>query len=87
MHGESRYQGENDMGGSPGSSLDSVGYGCMQPRMVAAWRELWSATEGTTDPLAPFGVVTFAPGLEFVRTDTLSTYVIDTIQLLTFTTC
>ena len=49
------------MGGSPGSSLSSVGYGCMQPRMVAAWRDIWSAEEGTTDPTAPFGVVTIAP--------------------------
>ena len=32
------YQGENNVGGSPGSSLGSVGYGCMQSRMVAAWR-------------------------------------------------
>lgn len=33
----------------------------MQARMVAAWREIWSATSGTTDPLAPFGLVTIAP--------------------------
>ena len=33
----------------------------MQARMVAAWREIWSATTGTTDPLAPFGLVTIAP--------------------------
>ena len=49
------------MHGSPGSSLSSVGYGCMQPSMVSAWREIWSAEEGTTDPTAPFGVVTIAP--------------------------
>ena len=55
------YQGENNVAGSPGSSLSSVGYGCMQPRMVAAWRDVWSAVEGTTDPTAPFGVVTIAP--------------------------
>jgi len=55
------YQGENDVGGWPGSSLSHVGYGCMQSRMVAAWRELWSPTHGTTDPLAPFGLVTIAP--------------------------
>ena len=30
------------MHGSPGSSQDNVGYGCMQPRMVEAWREIWS---------------------------------------------
>ena len=55
------YQGENNVGGSPGSSLSSTGYGCMQPSMVAAWRDVWSAEEGTTDPTAPFGVVTIAP--------------------------
>ena len=49
------------MHGSPGSSQDSVGYGCMQPRMVEAWREIWSAVDGTTDPVAPFGLVTIAP--------------------------
>eukprot|EP01043_Picozoa_sp_COSAG02_P009900 COSAG02_NODE_341_length_24173_cov_28.504777_19_plen_214_part_00 len=33
----------------------------MQPRMVAHWREIWSTVDGTTDPLAPFGLVTLAP--------------------------
>jgi hypothetical protein len=28
--------------------------------MVADWRAVWSATPGTTDPLAPFGVATLA---------------------------
>ena len=55
------YQGENNVAGYPGSSLSSVGYGCMQPRMVAAWRDIWSAEAGTTDPTAPFGLVTIAP--------------------------
>jgi hypothetical protein len=54
------YQGENNVGGSPGSSLGSVGYGCMQSRMVAAWRDIWSVEAGTTDPTAPFGLVTIA---------------------------
>ena len=57
----STLQGENNMHGSPGSSQDNVGYGCMQPRMVEAWREIWSTVDGTTDPLAPFGLVTIAP--------------------------
>ena len=30
-------------------------------RLVRSWREIWSAVEGTTAPLAPFGVVTIAP--------------------------
>eukprot|EP00666_Eupelagonemidae_sp_cell4sb_P011070 gene11070-143_t len=29
----------------------------MQKGMVRDWRKLWSATPGTTDPVAPFGVV------------------------------
>ena len=33
----------------------------MQPKMVDAWREIWSAEAGTTNPLAPFGLVTIAP--------------------------
>ena len=33
----------------------------MQPRMVAHWREIWSTVDGTTDALAPFGLVTLAP--------------------------
>ena len=32
------------------------------PAMVADWRAVWSATPGTTDPLAPFGVATLAAG-------------------------
>jgi hypothetical protein len=55
------YQGENNMHGSPGSSLSNEGYGCMMAGMVAAWRKIWSAVPNTTDPLAPFGVVTIAP--------------------------
>jgi hypothetical protein len=49
------------MHGSPGLSQDDVGYGCMQQRMVEAWREIWSVVDGTTDRLAPFGLVTIAP--------------------------
>ena len=55
------YQGENNVHGSPGSSRRHEGYGCMMAAMVAAWRAIWSVTRGTTDPLAPFGVVTLAP--------------------------
>jgi hypothetical protein len=49
------------MHGWPGSSLASAGYGCMMERMVAEWRSIWSVEPNTTDPLAPFGVVTIAP--------------------------
>ena len=54
------YQGENNMGGTKGSSTANVGYGCEQRNLVAGWRRVWSETPGTTDPLAPFGVVTLA---------------------------
>ena len=30
------------------------------PVLVSEWRALWSRTPGTTDPMAPFGVVTLA---------------------------
>ena len=30
--------------------------------MVDLWRKSWSKEEGTTDPLAPFGIVTLASG-------------------------
>ena len=55
------YQGENNMHGHPGSSLYGGGYGCMMPKMVQAWRSIWSAELGTTHPTAPFGIVTIAP--------------------------
>ena len=32
------------------------------PAMVDLWRKTWSKTPGTTDPLAPFGIVTLASG-------------------------
>lgn len=45
-----------------GNSLARSGYGCALPTMVASWREAWSATPGTTDSLAPFGIATLAAG-------------------------
>ena len=36
--------------------------GCQMPAMVDLWRKTWSKTPGTTDPLAPFGIVTLASG-------------------------
>eukprot|EP00756_Hemistasia_phaeocysticola_P019183 Hpha_TRINITY_DN15643_c1_g9::TRINITY_DN15643_c1_g9_i1::g.101267::m.101267/K05970/SIAE; sialate O-acetylesterase len=54
------YQGENNMGGTKGSSSADVGYGCEQRNLVEGWRKVWSKTPGTTDPMAPFGVVTLA---------------------------
>jgi hypothetical protein len=40
----------------PGTS--GTGYSCLMPKLVEEWRRLWSTTPGTTDPLAPFGLVT-----------------------------
>ena len=32
--------------------------GCEQRTLVEGWRKIFSETPGTTDPLAPFGIVT-----------------------------
>ena len=48
--------------GTMGNSATGYGYGCQMPAMINAWREHWSATPGTTDKLAPFGIVTLAAG-------------------------
>ena len=55
------YQGENNMGTVFGNSAQNRGYSCAVPAMLAEWRALFSQEPGTTDPLAPFGVVTLAP--------------------------
>ena len=53
-------EGENNMGGTKGSALANIGYSCEQKALVAGWRRVWSETPGTTDPMAPFGIVTLA---------------------------
>ena len=57
-------QGENNCGGdgTPGNSLQGVGYGCSVVELVRAYRALWSAEPGTTPPSAPFGIATLAAG-------------------------
>ena len=56
-------QGENNCETAyVGNVLNGSGYGCELPAMVADWRSVWSATPGTTAPLAPFGIVTLAAG-------------------------
>ena len=52
--------GENNMGGTKGSAINNIGYSCEQRALVAGWRKVWSETPGTTDPMAPFGIVTLA---------------------------
>eukprot|EP00041_Stephanoeca_diplocostata_P018767 m.396690 g.396690 ORF g.396690 m.396690 type:complete len:756 (+) comp21114_c0_seq4:60-2327(+) len=54
------YQGENNMGAVKGSSTHDIGYSCEQRVLVEGWRKIWSDEPGTTDPMAPFGVVTLA---------------------------
>ena len=56
------YQGENNVFADTGNSMEGTGYGCMLPNMVESWRKMWSVVEGTTDPLAGFGVYTLAGG-------------------------
>jgi len=48
------------MDGRKGSSAANEGYSCSQRVLIEGWREVWSKTPGTTDPLAPFGIVTLA---------------------------
>ena len=48
------------MGGQKGNAAASTGYACAMRQLITGWRAAWSATPGTTDPLAPFGVVTLA---------------------------
>lgn len=54
------YQGENNMGGVKGNADAKIGYSCEQKALVEGWRKVWSEVPGTTDPLAPFGIVTLA---------------------------
>ena len=58
------YQGENSLCYDGGSSQQSKGYGCMMPTLISSWRKVWSAEPGTTDPLAPFGLVSLADGTD-----------------------
>lgn len=44
-----------------GSPLDHSGYACSLAAMIRDWRAYWSATPGTTDALAPFGLFTIHP--------------------------
>lgn len=43
-----------------GNAAGQAGYACLMKALVDEWRQLWSATPGTTQPDAPFGVVTLA---------------------------
>jgi hypothetical protein len=55
------YQGENNCGDDAGNSADKEGYGCEQVSLVESWRKSWSASAGTTEADAPFGIVGLAP--------------------------
>ena len=60
IKGWAYYQGENNAGSLHGNFLTSTGYACLMPRLISSWRAAWSATPGTTDPLAPFGLCTLS---------------------------
>ena len=47
---------------SHGSLASRTGYACLMPALIAAFRAAWSATPGTTAPLAPFGLVSLSAG-------------------------
>jgi hypothetical protein len=55
-----RYQGENNMNNVKGNAALNIGYSCKQRELVKGWRAIWSEAAGTTDPLAPYGIVTLA---------------------------
>jgi hypothetical protein len=50
------------MGNVKGNSAANVGYSCLMRELIKGYRAAWSATPGTTDPLAPFGVVSLPSG-------------------------
>lgn len=58
------YQGENNCGslhGNSGSATQPAsGYACMMPKLVSLWRKEWSRFPNTTDPMAPFGLVSLS---------------------------
>ena len=45
-----------------GNSDAGVGYSCLMRELIKGYRAAWSVTPGTTDPLAPFGVVALPTG-------------------------
>ena len=56
------FPGENNMFFTKGNSDANVGYSCLFRELINGYRAIWSATLGTTDPLAPFGVVALPSG-------------------------
>jgi len=56
------YQGENNMGAIKGNSGANIGYSCLMRELIKGFRSVWSATPGTTDPLAYFGAVALPSG-------------------------
>lgn len=54
------YQGENNCGTLHGNSMGHAGYGCLMPALIQFWRKTWSKEPGTTNPQAPFGIVSLS---------------------------
>jgi len=70
------WQGETDLIMSDaGSSSQGTGYACLIPKMFAAWRALWSAVPGTSDPMFPIGQVLLADGTTSGAPGTLSAFI------------
>ena len=65
----------NDCHFDAGNFALGTGYGCMLPAMVAAYRAIWSAVPGTTDPQFPFGNVLLADGSDFNTPGALSSMI------------
>jgi len=53
------YQGENNVHGVMGNSIDGFGYGCQLAELVKSWRDTWHLVSNQTVPL-PFGIATLA---------------------------
>lgn len=58
------YQGENNAHGLHGNigagEQPASGYACMMPKLIELWRREWSRSVNTTDPTAPFGIVSLS---------------------------
>ena len=50
------------MGATKGNSVANIGYSCLMHELIKGFRAVWSATPGTTDPLAYFGAVALPSG-------------------------
>lgn len=52
--------GKANMRAIKGNSIANIGYSGETSELIRGWRTIWSKTNGITDPLTPFGIVTLA---------------------------